>query len=98
MPYDIFFMTSVLPALIYTAGGVGAVAIVSRVWLRNKKNAPSEELDRIVEALEVLQHSVDDLRDDMRGQISHIREISGRVEFTERLLTGKQQDQVGPAD
>ncbi len=90
--YDIIFMTTVLPALIVTAGGVGGVWLITSAWLRNKKNVRPEELGRIADTLELLQHSVDDLREDLRIQVNQIREISGRVEFAERLLTEKKQD------
>ncbi len=90
MPTDIIFLTTVVPTLIFTAGGVGAVWIITWAWLRNKKNVPPEQLAKMLGALEELQHSVDDLRDDIRVQVNEIREISGRVEFAERLLTAQK--------
>ena len=93
MPYEIVVLT-VLPVLIAAAGGVGATWMITSAWVRNKKNVRPEELGKIAEALKGLQHSVDDLRDDMRIQVNEIRELSGRVEFAERLLTEKKQDQV----
>jgi len=94
MPVEVIIL-SVLPALIATAGGVGATWLITSAWLRSKKHVRPEEFGKIAESLEMLQHSVDDLRDDLRTQANEIREISGRVEFAERLLTGKKQDQVG---
>ncbi len=91
MPVEIILL-SVLPALIATAGGMGATWLITSAWLRHKKNVRPEELGKIAETLEMLQHSVDDLRDDVRVQANEIREISGRVEFAERLLTEKKQD------
>ncbi len=70
MPTDIIFLSTALPALIFAAGGVGAVCIITYAWLRNKKNVPPEELGKIAETLELLQHSVDDLRDDLRVQVN----------------------------
>ena len=91
MPYDIIFMTTVLPTLILTGGGVAAIWVVTRAWLRYKRSPTAEELNRIAESLELLHHSVEDLRDDLRGRMNEIRELSGRVEFTERLL-GEQRE------
>ena len=91
MPYEIIFLSTVLPALIATAGGVGATWIIASAWLRNKKNVRPEDLGRIADTLELLQQSVDDLR----IQANEIREISGRVEFAERLVTENIRDQVG---
>ena len=91
MPYDIIFMTTVLPTLILTGGGVAAIWVVTRAWLRYKRSPNAEELGRIVESLEVLHHAVEDLRDDLRLRMNEIRELSGRVEFAERLL-GEQRE------
>jgi hypothetical protein len=92
MPYDIIFITTVLPTLIYAGGGVAAVWIITRAWLQHKRSPTTEELAGISEALEQLLHSVDDLRDDLRAQLTDVRELSGRVEFTERLLTNRRPD------
>ena len=46
------------------------MCIITYAWLRNKKNVPPEELGKIAETLELLQHSVDDLRDDLRVQVN----------------------------
>jgi hypothetical protein len=46
---------------------------------------------QLSESLEVLNHSVEDLREDIRGHMSEMRELSGRVEFAERLLTEKRE-------
>ncbi len=94
MPTDIMFMTTVLPTLILTAGGVGAAWIITRAWLRGRKDVPPAELVKISESLELLQHSVDDLRDDLRIHVNEIRELSGRVEFAERLLTAAKDKQI----
>jgi hypothetical protein len=46
----------------------------------------------IAEALELLHQSVEDLRDDLRGQLGEMRELSGRIDFAERLLTKARED------
>jgi hypothetical protein len=91
MPYDIIFMTTVLPSLIVTGGGVAAIWIITRAWLRYKRSPTADELAQLSESLEVLNHSVEDLREDIRGHMSEMRELSGRVEFAERLLTEKRE-------
>ena len=88
MPYGVIFMTEVLPTLITVAGSVTALWILSRTWLQHKHGLPTQnvDLDSLAEAMEQLQHSIDDLRDDLGAQVTDIRELSGRVEFAERLL------------
>ena len=87
MPYGIIFLTTVLPTVIATVGGVTAIWIITRTWLRYKRSPSGEDLSRISESLEALHESVDDLRNDLRGRMNEIRELSSRIEFAERLLT-----------
>ena len=82
-----------LPALIVTAGGMGTRWLITSAWLRNKKKRSARGTRQDSRTLELLQHSVDDLRDDLRMQANRIREISGRIEFTERFLTENKRDQ-----
>jgi hypothetical protein len=92
MPYGIIFMNEVLPSLILVAGGVLAMWIGSNTWLKLKKPAGSADFDRIAESLEMLHNSVEDLRDELRGQMTDVRELSGRIEFAERMLTKARDD------
>ncbi len=94
MPYDIIFMTTVLPTLVFTGGGVAAVWIITRAWLQYKRGPTADDLAGVSEAIEQLQHTVEDLRDDLRAQLTDVRELSGRVEFTERLLTNRRPDEL----
>lgn len=87
MPYGIIFLNEVLPSLILVTGGVLAMWIGSRTWLKLKKPEGSADLERIAESLELLHNSVEDLRDELRAQMTDVRELSGRVEFAERMLT-----------
>jgi hypothetical protein len=88
MPYGVIFMSEVLPTLITVAGSVSALWIISRTWLQHKQGQPAQnvDLDSLAEAMEQIQHSIDDLRDDVGAQVGDIRELSGRIEFAERLL------------
>ena len=51
MPYGIVFMSSVLPTLILTAGGLAAIWIVTHGWLKYKSRPTPEELSRIAESM-----------------------------------------------
>ena len=93
MPYGIIFMSEVLPTIIFTAGGVAALWIGTSAFLRFRRAAAPEELARINESLEMLHESVEDLRDAMQDQMTHVREISGRVEFAERMLTRARNEE-----
>jgi hypothetical protein len=86
MPYGIVFMTEVLPTLIWTAGGLAALWLGTNTFLKYRRNPSGDELGRIAESLELLHHSVEDIRDEMRDQMSEVRELSGRIEFAERIL------------
>ena len=92
MPYGIVFMSEVLPSLIVTAGGVLALWIGANTWLRLKKGTGGTEQERIAEALEMLHQSVEDLREDLHGHSDGMRELSGRIDFAERLLTKARED------
>ena len=87
LPYSLIFMSEVLPTLILTAGGVLALWIGTNAWLRLRKGPHPVELERMAESLELLHHTVEDMRDEMREQLGDVRELSGRIEFAERMLT-----------
>ena len=86
MPHGIIFMSEVLPTLILTAGGVAAFWIGTSTFLRLRRSGPSNELGRITESLDLLHESMDDIRDALHSQMGEMRELSGRIEFTERML------------
>lgn len=92
MPYGIIFMNEVLPSLILVGGGVLAMWIGANTWLKLKKPSGNTDIDRIADSLEMLHQSVEDLRDEIRGQMTDMRELSGRVEFAERMLTKARED------
>ena len=95
MPYGIIFMSEVLPTLILTAGGVAAFWIGTSTFLRLKRSGPQNDLVRISESLELLNDSMDDVREAIHSQMGEMRELSGRIEFTERMLTkARDEDRV----
>ena len=87
MPYGIVFMSEVLPTLILTAGGVAAFWIGASTFLRLRRSGPTTDLARISESLDLLHESMDDIRDALHSQMGEMRELSGRIEFAERMLT-----------
>jgi len=90
MPGDlnsIIFMSEILPTLIMTAGGVAAFWIGSRTYLRLKQGGTSNDMSKIAESLDLLHESMDDIRAVLHSQSDEVRELSGRIEFAERLLT-----------
>ena len=95
MPYGIIFMSEVLPTLILTAGGVAAFWIGTSTFLRLKRSGPQNELVRISESLELLNDSMDDVREAIHSQMGEMRELSGRIEFAERMLTkARDEDRI----
>ena len=95
MPYGIIFMSEVLPTLILTAGGVAAFWIGTSTFLKLRRTAPTNELGRISESLDLLHESMDDIRHALHSQMGEVRELSGRIEFTERMLTkARDEDRV----
>ena len=92
MPYGIIFMNEVLPTLILTAGGVAALWIGASTFLRLKRSGPPEELGRIAESLDLLNEPMDDIRHALHSQMGEMRELSGRIEFAERMLTQARDD------
>ena len=92
MPYGIIFMSEVLPTLILTAGGVAAFWIGTSTFLKLRRTAPANELGRISESLDLLHESMDDIRHALHSQMGEMRELSGRIEFTERMLTKARED------
>ena len=95
MPYGIIFMSEVLPTLILTAGGVAAFWIGTSTFLRLRRSGPTNDLARISESLDLLHESMDDIRDALHSQMGEMRELSGRIEFTERMLTkARDEDRI----
>jgi hypothetical protein len=84
---SIIFMSEILPTLILTVGGVFAFWIGTRTYLRMKQTGSPNELAKISESLDLLHDSLDDIRAALHSQSDEVRELSGRIEFAERLLT-----------
>ena len=90
--HSIIFMSEILPTLIVTAGAVAAIGIGAKTYLRLKQTSGPCELAKIAESIDLLHESLDDIRAELHAQNDDFRELSGRIEFAERLLT-KARDQ-----
>jgi hypothetical protein len=74
---------------------VTAFWIGAKTFLRLKQGAAPNQMDRIAESLELLHESVDDIREALHSQSEEVRELSGRIEFTERLLSkARDEDRI----
>ena len=92
---SIIFMSEILPTLIMTVGGVAAFWIGAKTFLRLRQGSSPHELAKISESLELLHESVDDIRAALHVQNDEVRELSGRIEFAERLLTkARDEDRI----
>lgn len=89
---SIVFMSEIVPTLIMTVGGVAAFWIGAKTFLRLRQGGSQDELIKISESLELLHESMDDIRAALHTQSDEVRELSGRIEFTERLLTKARDD------
>lgn len=90
---SIIFMSEILPTIIVTVGGVAAFWIGARTFLRLKQTAGPDELAKISESLELLHESLDDIRAELHSQSDEVRELSGRIEFAERLLSKARDEE-----
>ncbi len=92
---SIVFMSEIVPTLIMTVGGVAAFWIGAKTFLRLKQGGTPGEMAKISESLELLHESMDDIRAALQLQSDEVRELSGRIEFTERLLTkARDEDRI----
>ncbi len=76
MPYGIIFMSEVLPTLILTAGGVAAFWIGTSTFLKLRRTAPTNELGRISESLDLLRHLSAARGNGLRSMVLRIQEIA----------------------
>ena len=92
---SIVFMSEVVPTLIMTIGGVAAFWIGAKTFLRLKQGGAPNDLAKIADSLDLLHESVDDIRASLHSQGDEMRELSGRIEFAERLLTkAREEDRI----
>jgi uncharacterized protein HemX len=93
-PAGFVFVTEVLPIAIIAVAVVTGLGLVLRAWSRSRAAlSPGEiaqltaSLESVRESQEMILHTLEDLRSDLTTHANDLREISGRVEFTERMLS-----------
>lgn len=67
--------------------GLTALFMILRYRTKARSALSSTQVDRLMESQEQILNALEDLRDDVNASQSEVRELSGRMEFAERLLT-----------
>jgi len=101
-PYGIIFMDQVLPVLITTGGILAGLWLVLRAWTANRGVLSQEQMAKLIqhsetnqETLDLIHEALEDMRTDLRMRENDVRELSGRVEFTERMLASSKEKASG---
>ena len=79
-------MEGLFGGLIAAGSGLTALFMILRYKLRSKAQISDEQVDRVMESQEMILQALEDLREEVAGQQSEVKELSGRIEFAERLL------------
>ncbi len=66
--------------------GLTALFMILRYRIKAKGQISTEHLDRLMESQEQILNTLEDLREEVAASNSDVRELSGRVEFAERML------------
>jgi hypothetical protein len=74
--------------------GLTALFMILRYRTKARGQLPTENTDRLLETQEQILNALEDLREEMHSGQEDVRELSGRVEFAERLLA-KSKDELG---
>ena len=94
-PYQIDNLISILRLVLTIGSSAVGASLVVYTWARAKRKFGSADTSRILEATERLHEAIDDLRAEQAALRSDVADrmgdISGRVEFTERLLTKSKE-------
>ena len=89
-PSNIELLISILGGLAAGGMALGAIKIIVSAWVRKKELAAGgDELEKLVEAVDVLRSETAYMRDLFGTEISDVQE---RLEFAERLLTKGSTD------
>ncbi len=93
-PAGFIFMTEVLPVAIIAVAAVTGLGLILRTWSRSRNALSAGEvqqltasLESVRESQEMILSSLEGLRGELTTHAGDLREISGRVEFTERILS-----------
>jgi hypothetical protein len=73
------FEAQVLTTLFGIGGGLTALIVVTRFWLKKKELEAGGDSQ--------LTHAVEDLRHELRDTRAELTEVQERLDFAERLLT-----------
>ena len=84
MPPDL--LQELFGGLIAAGSGLTALFMILHYRIKSKTQISAEQVDRLMESQEMIMQALDDLREEVAGQQSEVRELSGRIEFAERLL------------
>jgi hypothetical protein len=84
-------LIQILAWVVVIGAATGGATVLLRTWLRNRHGLTAADVRRLMASVEEIHHSLEDLRaeqDAFRRRVDErVDEISGRVEFAERLLT-----------
>ena len=101
-PYGIIFLDQVLPVVITTGGILTGLWLVLRAWTANRGVLSQDRMAKLIqhseanqETLELIHEALEDMRADMRARENDVRELSGRVEFAERMLANPREKASG---
>lgn len=67
-------------------GGLSALFMILRYKLKMREQLPDDRIERILESQDQILSAIEDLRDEVGTQDRRVAELSGRIEFAERLL------------
>ena len=95
-PYQIDNLIELIQMVVLIGTGTGAIAALMYASSRLRGRISGHDVKRITEGLDSIHQAIEDVRADQAGQrrelSDRLEEISGRVEFTERMLTKGKDD------
>jgi hypothetical protein len=79
-------LQEILGGMMAATTGLTALFMILRYRSKGRSALSSEHVDRLIESQEQILNTLEDLREEVNSGQSDVRELSGRVEFAERLL------------
>jgi hypothetical protein len=90
-PYQIDTLIAILRMVLAIGGGAIGLSIVIATWFKARGSLGARDIKKLLESNESLHQAIEQLRADnaaFRDELhERVEEISGRVEFAERMLT-----------
>jgi hypothetical protein len=80
-----------LAGAIAASSGLTALFMILRYKIKLKGTIPAERLERLLESQELILQNLDEIREEIGAQQGDMQELSGRVEFAERLLANARE-------